>query len=492
MVDIHSQQHAAPANHTRFPRTGLLIAGLIWAIIGAAPEVSHAQPDRSPGGFDNNVEHPLLTNHVQVTTPDRFLRAGEAYFSPDGARIVFQAIPVPAEGEPPRQHYQMYVADLVRNERGLVTGIDSVRTLASPGSANTCGWFTPDGQSIIFGSTVSPPAEPDAPGYQRSGSRYAWQFPSNMDIVRVPIPGLNESPSNENHERFERLVERDGYDAECSISPDGRFLLYAHADPPEDGAPPDADIWIRDLQTGSDHPIVVAKGYDGGPFFSPDARWICYRSDRKGDDRLQIYVAELEFDSEGVPVGIKRELQLTDDAHVNWAPYFHPSGRFLVYTTSLVGHDNYEIVSVRLPRDDAPATSTPDEPDRRRLTFAPGFDGLPAFSRDGSLMMWPSQRAGHASPGGSSQIWIARAAPASRSDRIGPDAPARWTGSLSGRQAIALARDHLAAIGLNPERRYRANRSGAAWTIEAFDLGDTQTLRIDPIGRVEPVSTAGN
>jgi len=449
----------------------------------AAASPCLAQPDPT------ELEGPLLTDHVRLTSPEDFLKAGEAYFSPDGSRIVFQAVPKPDDGAEPSPHYQMFIADLRRDAEGRVTGIGEPVRVSTTDSASTCGWFSPDGKSLIFGSTVEPPAQPKAPGYQRSGSRYAWQFPANMDIVRIPIDQGSAHAATINAPA--RLVSRRGYDAECSVSPDGRFLLYAHADPPDRG-PPDADIWIHDLETGRDHPIVVAEGYDGGPFFSPDARWICYRSDREGDDRLQIYVAELEFDGEGVPVGIEREIQITDNDHVNWAPYFHPSGELLVYTSSALGHFNYEILAVELPEPGSEGETSPAELDHRRITFAPGFDGLPAFSRDGSLMMWTSQRAGHASPGGSSQIWIARAAPASRSDRIGPDAPARWTGSLSGGQAIALARDHLAAIGLNPERRYRANRSGAAWTIEAFDLGDTQTLRIDPLGRVEPVSTAGN
>ena len=41
--------------------------------------------------------------------------------------------------------------------------------------------------------------------------------------------------------------------------------------------------------------IVQAKGYDGGPFFSPDGKRICYRSDRHGDNMLQIFVADLAF-----------------------------------------------------------------------------------------------------------------------------------------------------------------------------------------------------
>jgi len=63
------------------------------------------------------------------------------------------------------------------------------------------------------------------------------------------------------------------------------------------------------------------KGYDGGPFFVPDGKRIVYRSDRKGNDLLQIFVADLKFDAKGDITGITNERQLTDDANVNWGPY---------------------------------------------------------------------------------------------------------------------------------------------------------------------------
>ena len=44
--------------------------------------------------------------------------------------------------------------------------------------------------------------------------------------------------------------------------------------------------------------ITQAKGYDGGPFFSPDGKRIIYRSDRKGNDLLQVYVNNTEGTAE--------------------------------------------------------------------------------------------------------------------------------------------------------------------------------------------------
>ena len=151
--------------------------------------------------------------------------------------------------------------------------------------------------------------------------------------------------------------------------------------------------------------IVAADGYDGGPFFSPDGRWICYRSDREGNNLLQLFMSELKFDAGGAIVGVEREVQLTDNGHVNWAPFWHPSGAFQVYSTSEVSHRNYEVFAI---------DSTPDTPmgerKNRRITYAEGFDGLPVFSDNGEWMMWTSQR-GAVYPGEerpTSQVWVAR------------------------------------------------------------------------------------
>ena len=113
---------------------------------------------------------------------------------------------------------------------------------------------------------------------------------------------------------------------------------------------------------------------------------------------LQIYIADVVFDSTGAVSGIGQPLAVTNDGAVNWAPYFSPNGKVIVYASSRVGHDNYEILAVPVPSDrDAPLGQP------RRVTYADGADLLPAISPDGKLLMWTSQRG----PGRSSQLWLA-------------------------------------------------------------------------------------
>jgi Tol biopolymer transport system component len=172
------------------------------------------------------------------------------------------------------------------------------------------------------------------------------------------------------------------------------------------------DLFVYDTQTKERTKIVEAPGYDGGPFFSPDGNRICYRSDRAGNDLLQVYVADLVFGEGGRITGIANERAVTANEYVNWGPFWHPSGQFLVYATSEVSHSNYEVFAVEVPAP-APGSGTvkgPGELAKRRITHADGFDGLPVFSADGAWMIWTSQRGGmiEGEQRPSSQVWAAR------------------------------------------------------------------------------------
>ncbi len=299
------------------------------------------------------LESKHLSNIRQVTFG--FFRAGEGYFSPDGTKIIFQATPNPAESvllkpKTNQNDYQIYVSELTP---------DAKPKMVSTGEgACTCGYFAPDGKSIIFASTHLNPAPPAPPAL--GGGRYRWSFPDGMDIFRADLDGGN----------LKRLTHTDGYNAEGSISPDGKLIVYTSFQD-EDG---DGEIYIMDADGENQRRITNAKGYDGGPFFSPDGKRIIYRSDRNGNDLLQIFVNNVEGTDERA---------LTNNEAVNWGPYWHPDSTHIVYATSRHGHSNYEIYLMNV-----------DTGAEERLTFHDGFDGLPVFSPDGKQLMWTSNARG--------------------------------------------------------------------------------------------------
>ena len=323
-------------------------------------------------------EKAILTNVVQLT--DGFEKAGEGYFSHDMKWIIFQATP------PGEKNYQMHVAPLMLSDTpGAAAdrpGIGTPVRITPKDSRNTCGFFAPDGKTIIFASTAGKddPNEPTA-GYQRQGAKYKWDFPKGMEIYQardwikdLPSGGPATLPGYPNLDAVlgptvdlakpeNRITNNDAYDAEDAYSPDGKWICFTSL------RTGDAEIFVMRPDGSDPVQITHAKGYDGGPFFSPDGKRLVYRSDRKGNDLLQIFVADLAFDDDGNITGIADEHQLTDDGNVNWGPYWHPDGNHLIFATSRHGHQNYELYTIR--DDGSHAT---------RVTYTDGFDGLPVFS----------------------------------------------------------------------------------------------------------------
>jgi len=309
-----------------------------------------------------------LGNIRQVTSG--LPRAGEGYFSPDGSKIVYQAYPI---GYP---FYQIYVQSLDKNDPYRI----------SPGRGRTtCAYFTNDGEKVLFASAhLNPDIEKNekaARDLAKEGGarRYQWDFDEAMDIWVCNLDGT----------KLQRLTDSPGYDAEGSYSHDGKQIVYTST---LDGDP---DIYVMDADGSNVRQVNNVDGYDGGPFFSPDDKWIIFRSDRDKEHMLQLYA---------ISVDGKTEVQLTDDLDtVNWAPYFHPSGKYIVwaradYSRGPMGA-NFDLYTM-----DIESTDTTFEGGKTtRITHHEKADVLPVFSPDGKKLMWTSSR----TEDESSQLWIA-------------------------------------------------------------------------------------
>lgn len=300
-------------------------------------------------GIGYATEEPYLQNIRQLTRPSMgFVKAGEAYFSPDETTIIFQAVP---KGE---KNYQIYT---------LRIGEETPRLVSTGKGSCTCSFFRPDGKKILFASSHEAPFEPVPP---ETGGKYVWDLTPYMNIYEADPDGSN----------LRALTTGPSYHAECAYSSDGSEIVFASN---ESGS---MNLYIMNSDGSNVRQITHTDfSYNGGPFFSPSGDRIVFRSDRGAPDFLQIFL----IDREG------QETQLTDNNAVNWAPYWHPSERFLVYTTSIRGHDRYEIYAI----DIATRTTV-------AITDSPSFDGLPVFNKEGNKLLWTSKR-----NDGSCQIFLA-------------------------------------------------------------------------------------
>jgi Tol biopolymer transport system component len=352
--------------------SAIVAAGLVTGLVTAA-----RGEDLSP------LERRFLGTPVQTTIG--MPKAGEGYFSQDARRICYQAVP---EGYP---FYQIFVQAF---DPAAPRPTPPVRI--SPGRGRTtCSWFCPDGRRLLFASSHLDPqldatesaaiaqAEEDRKAGRRR--RYQWDFDPHMDIFTANLDGSD----------LVRLTREHGYDAECSFSPDGRRIVFVSD---RDGDP---DIYSMDADGGDVRQLTNEPGYDGGPFFSPDGRWIAYRTDRLEKDMLQIHV--MRADGSG-------DVALTGGQGVRWAPYWHPTKPWLIWTgadhTDPSKRPNYDLWIARyaVAGDGSFRLGPP-----LRITDHDGADVLPSFSPDGTLLMWTASRdGGAAGRSATSQLWTSR------------------------------------------------------------------------------------
>jgi len=140
--------------------------------------------------------------------------------------------------------------------------------------------------------------------------------------------------------------------------------------------------------------LTDAPGYDGGPFISPDNQWVVFRSDRKREHYLQIHAIRIDD---------RHDVALTDNEGVNWAPYWYPTGPYIIWAgadhSNPAARPNYDLWLMKYEMADGRI-----RPGKTwRITDHAAADVLPVFSPDGKQLMWTSNRtADH-----SSQLWIA-------------------------------------------------------------------------------------
>jgi len=331
---------------------------------GAVPAQSSMPATIESGATDFPADpaEPHLANLRMLTHSGE---NAEAYFSPDGRQLILQTTRPP---EIPCD--QMYVMDI---DGG------NVHRVSTGEGRTTCGYFFASGDRLLYASTrAKGPACPVPPDRSRG---YVWGL-FDYDIFAADADGSNPV----------RLTETPGYDAEATISPDGRTIVFTSA---RDG---DLDVYTMSTDGSNVRRLTDEPGYDGGPFFSPDGSKIVYRAHHPTDSaeladfrtllgeglvrpgKLAIFV----MDADG---GNKR--QITDEVGADFAPYFHPNGTKIIFSSNRRDSQgrNFDLYMVNL-----------DGTGLEQITVFAEFDGFPMFSPDGTKLVFASNR-GAAKPG---------------------------------------------------------------------------------------------
>ncbi len=296
----------------------------------------------------------------------------EAYFSLDGKKILFQSTRAPYKCD---QQFTMNV-----------DGSD-VKLVSTGEGRTTCGYFMPDGQRIIYASTHL--ASKECPARPSMSEGYVWAVYPTFDIFSVKVDGTD----------IKRLTTAEGYDAEGTISPDGKKILFTST---RDG---DLDLYDMNIDGTGVRRLTNSLGYDGGAWHSQDSQWIVWRANRpKTPEEIARYKDLL---SRNLVMPSRMELfisradgteqrQITSNGAANFAPYFMPNGRQIIFSSNMQNPrgGNFDLFVINR-----------DGTGLQQITFDDKFDGFAMFSPDGKQLIWESNR--NAASEGETNVFIA-------------------------------------------------------------------------------------
>jgi Tol biopolymer transport system component len=241
----------------------------------------------------------------------------------------------------------------------------------------TCPYFTKDGKHIIYASThLAADTCPPVPDRKKYGNKYIWPLYDSYDIFMADLNG----------KIVKQLTKAKGYDAEPTLSPDGKKMIYTSD---KDG---DIELYVMDLKSGKEKKVTNTLGYDGGAWFSPDGQKIIWRASRpKTDTEIKEY-KDLLAENMVAPTNMEvffanadgsNVKQVTSFGQANWAPTFMPDNKRIIFASN---HEYKRGFPFNL------YTINEDGTGLHKVSRDKGFDAFPMFSPDGKKIIFSSNR----------------------------------------------------------------------------------------------------
>jgi len=296
----------------------------------------------------------------------------EAYFSFDSKNLSFQSNN-PAWDLKCDQIFNLNIAK--------AAGDSTYRpTLISTGlGRTTCSYFMPGDKQILYASTHLGGKECPPNPEPRADHKYLWAIYPEFDIFIADLNG----------KIVKQLTDLPGYDAEATVSPDGKKIVFTST---RNG---DLDLYVCDIDGSNVKQGTDQFGSDGAEFYSPDSKKLVFRASRpKTPEEITEYK---ELLSQGLVMPTNMEIcicnadgsdfkQLTNLGKANWAPFFTPSGKKIIFSSnhqSAKGYD-FHLFMINL-----------DGTGLEKVTSESYFNAFPMFSPDGKKLVWSSNRNNH-------------------------------------------------------------------------------------------------
>ena len=292
----------------------------------------------------------------------------EAYWSSDGQRLCFQSDYAKWGASCDQIYYfNPFVDDLKVNAPNYVS---------KRGGRTTCSYFLPGDTSIIFASTQNQGSDCPAAPERKKGGKYVWAVFGSFDLFVADLKGNTRM----------QLTNNEYYDAEATVSPKGDKMVFTS------DRSGDLELYIMDIDGRHQKQITHELGYDGGAFFSPDGTKLVFRASRPQTEEEKKEYRDLL--SHGLVQPTNMEIfvcnidgsdmkQITHLGKANWAPFFHPSGQKIIFSSNHAGTRGYEFNLYMINLDGTGL---------ERISHDSVFDAFPMFSPDGKHLVFSSNR----------------------------------------------------------------------------------------------------
>lgn len=293
----------------------------------------------------------------------------EAYWSPDGKSLTFQSNN-PKWGLECDQIFRIDIKKAANNPDYKPQAISTLK------GRTTCSYFMPNGKDILYASThEGGDACPHTPNL-RAGGKYLWPIFNTYDIF----------VANKKGKIKKQLTNAKGYDAEAVVSPKGDKIVFTS------DRSGDLELWIMDIDGSNQKQLTNMLGYDGGAFFSADGKQLVFRASRpKTEAEIKEYkdylaqglVAPTNMEICVVNVDGSGYRQVTQLGKANWAPFFTPSGKKIIFSSNHHSQRGYDFQLY---------TINVDGTGLEQITTESNFNSFPMFSPDGKKLAFCSNR----------------------------------------------------------------------------------------------------
>ena len=224
-------------------RSGFIYALFLSAFLFTACESSPPPPP--PEAAYNRAEDVLRFDGEEHLRNIRQLTFGgnnaEAYWSQDGSQLVFQSDWSEINNQGCDQIFVM-------NANGTSLEGEKKYQLVSTGTGRTtCGYFMPDGRIVYASTHANDPACPEPVMFNQG--RYVWPVYNAYDIYTSAVDGTDP----------QLLIGGEGYDAEATVSPDGKYGIFTST---RSG---DLELYRYEIATGRTFRLTDNEAFDGDP-----------------------------------------------------------------------------------------------------------------------------------------------------------------------------------------------------------------------------------